>query len=189
MIRKICLLAAIYLVVRLCAFAEDPEEAGKDKPTDNENVNSIAAIGAGLEWNMNSRENFAMGGVLSFDVNLGSSFAAGINATFSANFFGFYVIEPAALFRWYFLGKNHTGFFAQAEGGAFIIFDNNKTSIMPLGGLRAGFRLPLGQKFYIEPYGRIGYPFAFGMGVMAGIRIPNKTDEKEIEEINFIYKR
>ena len=63
---------------------------------------SRASIGIGAEWNMNSRENFAMGGIFSFDVNLGSSFAVGINATASSNFFDFYVIEPAAMFRWYF---------------------------------------------------------------------------------------
>jgi len=39
-----------------------------------------------------------------------------------------------------------------------------------MGGLRAGYRLPLGDMFFIEPFGRVGYPFMFGIGALAGVR-------------------
>jgi len=40
---------------------------------------------------------------------------------------------------------------------------------MFLGGLRGGYRFTLASHFYVEPYGRIGYPFAFGIGALAGL--------------------
>jgi hypothetical protein len=39
------------------------------------------------------------------------------------------------------------------------------------GGLRVGFRIPVGERYYIEPYGRGGYPFVFGIGVMVGVKV------------------
>jgi len=128
-----------------------------------------AAIGVGPEWNMNSRENFAGGAGLAFDYMLPNSFAAGITFTASSNFSGASALEPAALFRWYFLG-GYTGFFLQADIGTFLFFDKGEIFPYFLGGLSGGFRLPFNSSFYMEPYGRLGYPFAFGIGVLFGIR-------------------
>ena len=115
---------------------------------------------------MNSRDNFAGAAGLSFDYRFHNSFAAGINFTASNNFDGITVLEPAALFRWNFLGA----FFAQADLGAFLVLEEGETSTMFMGGLRAGLRTPLGQALYLEPYGRAGYPFMFGFGALAGMR-------------------
>ena len=131
------------------------------------------AAGLGPEWNMNSRENFAGGIVLGFNYNLPIDIAqltVGVNATISTNFSGYNVLEPAILIRWYFLGKDYMGFFAQADLGVFLIIEDGDTDSLFLGGLRGGFRMPLGSSLFIEPYGRIGYPFAFGVGAIAGIR-------------------
>jgi hypothetical protein len=127
------------------------------------------AIGLGPEWNMNSRHNFAGGAVLSLDFNLPSQFALGLTATGSDNFNGINVIEGAVLLRRYFLNNGHTGLFAQADAGIFIILEDGELTSLPLFGIRGGFRHPLGSFFYIEPYGRLGYPFAFGIGLLAGI--------------------
>jgi len=148
------------------------------------------AIGLGPEWNMNSRNYSAVGFSLGFDFNLSVAFAAGLTVTASSDFSGsdfstidfsssdFFssgfsdtiVIEPTALFRWYFLGKRHTGFFAQVDAGAYLIFENDDFIPFILGGLRGGCRLPLGSMFYAEPYVRFGYPFIFGIGAIAGLR-------------------
>jgi hypothetical protein len=144
-----------------CAYAQETESGAGGKK---------AAISIGPEWNMNSRENFAGGAVLAFQFNLGSSFAIGINAAASTNFAGITVIEPAALFRWYFLSKSHTGLFAQADAGAYLVLEDDEITTLFMGGLKGGIRLPFGDMFFIEPYGRIGYPFAFGIGVLAGVR-------------------
>ena len=136
-----------------------------------QNSDYDAAMGIGPEWNMNSRYNFAMGGVYGFDVNLPESIALGFTVTGSNNLNGITVLEPAALFRLYFLGRGseHKGFFAQTDIGAFLIFEEGDIKPMILGGLRGGYRFIPVSHFYVEPYGRIGYPFAFGIGVMAGI--------------------
>jgi len=81
--------------------------------------NNDISIGLGAEFNMNSRENFAGGAVLCFNYNLKPSFAVGINATASSNFAGIYVIEPAALFKWYILSKDFSGLFIQADAGVY----------------------------------------------------------------------
>jgi len=152
--KKTILLAALVLALCVNLYAQEQEKK--------------AALGIGIEWNMNSRENFAGGAALSFDYALPHSLAVGLNAGASSNFTGITVIEPAALFRWYFLG-GYNGFFAQADCGAYLILEDGEFTAMFLGGLRGGFRIPL-KSFYIEPYGRIGYPFAFGIGALAGIK-------------------
>jgi hypothetical protein len=129
-----------------------------------------AALGIGAEWNMNSRENFAGGAALSFDYNLPHSLALGITVTASSNFYAITVIEPSALFRWYFLNSGHSGLFVQADLGCFMLLEESDFTLLFDGGLRCGFRFPLGTAFYLEPYGRIGYPFAFGVGALFGIR-------------------
>jgi hypothetical protein len=128
------------------------------------------AVGLGPEWNMNTHQGYAAGAGLVFDYNLFRSFAVGLSVIANSNFTVFTALESAALFRWYFWGKNQTGFFAQADAGVYLYMENAQTQPVFLGGLRTGYRLPLGQAFYIEPYGRAGYPFAFGIGLTAGMR-------------------
>jgi hypothetical protein len=137
---------------------------------ETENKAGKAALGIGAEWNMNSRENFAGGAILNFDFDIAPSLALGIVATASTNFYGITVIEPAAFFRWYFLSRENSGWFAQADLGAYLVLEDEDFTPMFLGGLRAGIRLPLGERFFIEPFGRFGYPFAFGAGALAGIK-------------------
>ena len=129
------------------------------------------SIGVGPEWNMNSRENFAMGGVFGFTVDLPNSFAVGLTAAYSNNFSGIQVIEPSALFRWYFLSENHTGLFVQADVGAYLVLEDGELKPMFSAGLHGGIRLPLGDKFFVEPFGRVGYPFAFGVGALIQVAI------------------
>jgi len=137
------------------------------------------AIGFGLEWNMNSRDYFAGGAVFGFDYNLPLPIycAAGLSFGVSYNFNDSTVLEPQAFFRWYFMdvftgvSGAYERWFIQADFGCTIIMEKEcKTIPLFLGGLRAGYRLPLGDSFYIEPSGRLGYPFAFGIGVMGGYR-------------------
>ena len=129
-----------------------------------------AALGLGLEWNMNSPHNFAAGAALGFDYNLTNKIAVGLNLGGSTNFIAAKAIEPYLLFRNYFLENNFGKFFGQADVGAFLIFEDGYDMYpMALVGLRLGLRKPLGSLFYIEPHGRLGYPFVFGIGLMAGI--------------------
>ena len=70
--------------------------------------------------------------------------------------------------RKYFSQDIHSGFFIQFNMGAFIALEEKGVTSMVMTGLAAGYRIQLGSSFYIEPYGRAGYPFAFGLGAMTG---------------------
>ena len=160
---KKLLIILLFLVLSLTANAQ-------------ENTRSLGPLsfGIGPEWDMNSRHNFAGGAVFGLYYDLSNVLTAGLTATGSTNFFGIEVIEFAGLIRWYYPGMKHagiahTGLFTQYEGGAFFIFEDGERIVLPLIGLRGGYRLPIGSHFYIEPCGRLGYPFAFGIALMAGI--------------------
>ena len=127
------------------------------------------AAGLGLEWNMNARRYYAAGTALGFEYKLPSHFAIGLTVTGSSNFSGFSVIEPTVFLRGYIQKEENSGFFLQIDVGPFIIFEEGKTIPMFEVGARGGYRFILGSSFYIEPYGRLGYPFAFGIGAIAGI--------------------
>jgi hypothetical protein len=156
------LFCALLLLLGLCAFGQEYR----------------AGLGLGPEFNMNARENFAGGATLGLDFNLPKTlFALGLTATASYNFEGFITMEPMAMFRWYSPGGS-TGFFVQADAGAFLILEQGEfISPMALGGIRAGFRLPLGERMYLEPYGRAGYPFMFGIGLVGGVRLGSPMGE------------
>jgi len=128
------------------------------------------SIGLGAEWNMDSRHDFAGGAAFNLLFNLPGSSALGFSFTGSMNFNDIYVMEPAFLVRKYFSQEKHSGFFLQFDTGAFIAFEEKGITPMLMSGLAAGFRIPLGSSFYFEPCGRAGYPFAFGLGFMTGIR-------------------
>ena len=158
--KQILLFTAIFLITTLCAFTQEQSDGKK------------AAIGLGAEFNFNSNENFAGGASLGFDINLPYSFAAGVTAMVSHNFDNVLVLEPSALFRWYFLGvkeQKHSGLFAQADAGAYVVLADEEIIPLFAGGVRVGFRVSPGS-FYVEPYGRAGYPYIFGIGLAAGLK-------------------
>jgi len=125
------------------------------------------ALGTGIEWNMNSTKDFASAFGVHFgaDYSINSSFAVGLDLGLS--FSEIFTFEAAPFFRWYFL--KDIQMFAQADAGLWIGTDVGTTFLL---GVTDGARLPLAKNFYIEPYTRIGYPFMYGIGVNAGIRLP-----------------
>jgi hypothetical protein len=151
--KKCILLAVLIPGIYLCAFAQEKK----------------MSAGLGAEWNMASRYDFAGGAVLNFLYNLPGASAVGLSFTGSMNFNNIYVLEPALFVRKYFSQDIHSGFFIQYNGGAFIALEEKGITPMVMTGLAIGYRIPLGASFYVEPYGRAGYPFAFGLGAMAGI--------------------
>ena len=162
-ITKKLLIILLFLSISLAVGAQEKSEA-----------KGPFSAGIGPEWNMNSRYNFAGGAVFGVYYNLSGRSSVGLSAAGSTNFSGTQVIEFTGLFRWYYKGMvhngaEHTGLFTQLEGGAFFINEEGERTVLPLVGLRGGYRIPLSSHFYIEPCGRLGYPFAFGIGLMAGI--------------------
>ena len=160
---KKCVVMLILFALSQHAFAQDAAPGA-------------AALGAGAEINMNARNYFAGGAALALDFALPRAFAAGLSGTASFNR-GLTTVEAAAMLRRYFGSK---GFFMQADAGAMFYLEEayreERLRTLVSGGLRAGFRVPLGAAFYIEPYARGGYPFMFSAGVIGGMRFIHKGE-------------
>ena len=128
------------------------------------------SAGLGLEWNMNSRHNFAGGTFFNFDYQLPRFASLGFSLGVNSNFDNIHIIEPVFLFRAYRAEDEFAGLFFQSELGASFIFEDEELTRRPRIGFGTGYRILLGSSFFVEPYGRIGYPFAFSLGVAGGIR-------------------
>lgn len=184
--KKFILVCVIFLLAPF-GFAQDTDDfnnqgnfSSQGNFGGNENSgDSVISVGAGPELNMNSREGFAFGAGLSIDYQLpfpSPELAAGAVVTASSNFDDTFVIEATAMARWYFMGTNYTGLFAQVDLGMHYITERDVSLILFQGGVRAGYRLPMSDSFYIEPYGRFGYPHFIGIGVLAGMRFNLSSD-------------
>jgi outer membrane protein OmpA-like peptidoglycan-associated protein len=138
-----------------------------------------AFAGIGPEINGYSRTRFSFGGDLTLGIDLNDSFSAGLETGFFDNFDTVSALETALFFRYYFpwlnFPKDIDGPFAQLEAGCVVFFErgrNESPEIPPsfIGGLSAGWRINLGEHWYVEPAVRVGYPHVWGFGVTAGIR-------------------
>jgi len=188
--KKFAFLLIIVMMVGQIVFSQEEENEISEEtleiqeivfePMPGRPVLEGLSVGLGPEFNMNSNENFAAGFIFCIDYKLPVpiiQLAAGLNFGFSSNFNGINVFEAAGLFRWYFLGIDFAGWFAQVDIGASMIFlredlelEDPTDDYKLMTGLRVGFRLPLNSALYIEPYGRLGIPFAYGVGILAGVR-------------------
>jgi hypothetical protein len=153
-VKQVILICTLVPALGFCIFAQE----------------NSTVYGYGMEINLYAPEYVAGGAAFTIEHNFAQSFAMGLSFTASGNGQGHNVVEPALLFRWYFLGRGHTGFFAQADLGASVLSGGGEMRSLLLAGLRGGYRLPLGQLWYVEPYARAGFPFALGIGIMGGLR-------------------
>ena len=85
-------------------------------------------------------------------------------------------LEIAVFMRFFpFSSTVPAGFFFQIEGGG-ALFAHNKAPSFPadaggvMAGITAGWRFPLGNRWYIEPSVRAGYPYIAAAGVSAAFR-------------------
>jgi hypothetical protein len=60
-------------------------------------------------------------------------------------------------------------FLGVEQGVSYINIGNNDLWTLTINGIVSG-RLFLGKRFFIEPYGRIGLPVWFAIGVLVGMR-------------------
>ena len=128
------------------------------------------SIGLGVEGNANTRENFALGGGLSVLLDVSRDLAAGIKTTFSYDFSTVGAWETAALFR-YYLPLDTIGPFIQAEAGCIVFFEHGEVFPAFSGGVRTGWRFSFDRNWYVEPSIRGGYPFMWGAGIVAGLKL------------------
>jgi hypothetical protein len=139
-------------------------------PPENHRSLFVALLAEGLGY---TRYSAAFGGGIMF----GNSFnnkGIGISLLYAQDAENFIFLEALAHFRLYLLrAQNNTGLFLQAEGG-IVSFAYEKLEFTghfaPSAGLCAGWRFPLGTRWYMEPCIRGGYPYILGAGLSAGMR-------------------
>jgi len=132
---------------------------------------------------------FSLGGELalyspttaSFGMSLAGAYGSGTSIGMKLSWFfdigqEMNTLEINILFRLYFYGKTaYSGPFAQFEGGPAIYFDVDEKLSFParIGianvGAVFGWRFLLGKYFFLEPSIRGGYPYIFGISVLAGV--------------------
>jgi len=124
-----------------------------------------------------SRYSAAFGGGIAFGGSfkyLGLGMGLGITLLYAQDPENLISLEALAHYRLYLpYSINNTSLFVQAEAGIVLIaFEkiDNTSQLTPSAGLAAGWRFPLGTRFYIEPVIRGGYPYIFGAGLSAGIK-------------------
>jgi hypothetical protein len=128
-------------------------------------------IGLGVDTKANTREGTTIGGDFQIGLELNRSFALGLETVFTHDTRTVGALEVEALFR-YNLPIKIKGPFLQLEAGTVIFFEYGDIFPAFLGGLAAGWRFTIGKNWYIEPTVRGGYPFIWGAGLAAGIRLP-----------------
>jgi hypothetical protein len=132
------------------------------------------SLGWGVEGNKNTKEIAAITGVFTTGFALNARFSIGTRLGFSHNLSDLGTLEAGIMFRVYFLLQNSSGPFVQADGGVSHIFwrndahDDMFTKFLYGGTL--GWRFRLGS-VYFEPYGRGGYPFIWGGGLVMGFSL------------------
>jgi len=124
--------------------------------------------GLGFEGSANTREGMAFGGSLSFGLNLDHRFSLGLKAYLSSDADMVTTLESAVFFR-YYLPIKIDNLFAQVEMGASVFFEDDESYPAFLVGLTLGWRYYVWKEWYIEPSVRFGYPFAWGVGITAGL--------------------
>jgi hypothetical protein len=166
--KRTVLCAFLLMALGLCAFAEMPE----------------IFAGLGPEVNAHTRKGAALGGAITAGMVINEQFSTGLKTGFFGDFKTVSALEIMGFFR-YNLPLPIKGFFVQAELGAPIFFEYGNVFPAFLGSLSAGWRYNFDNRFFIEPSVRGGYPFGWGVGLMAGIRYGNaKTNTESYTDSN-----
>ena len=130
-------------------------------------------IGISPEAGAYTRFGAAIGGSLSAGVEINRQFSAGVITSIFHNLDTVLSVDPKAFFR-YYIPLPAYGLFVQAETGCVVFFEFNEAFPAFSGSVSAGWRFNFAENWYAEPAARFGYPFIWGVGVSAGVRIGNK---------------
>jgi hypothetical protein len=151
---KAAALAALAVILIL------PVAAAEDGP----------ALGLTAEGTMNTRSGVAFGGglLLGWDVN---GTMLGLRGVISLNGAPMRTLETLLVARFYLPSlRGREGFFAQLEMGPCFLMEDGYVTGAVSAGLMAGWRFPLGRRWFVEPFVRAGYPFIAGAGMGGGLR-------------------
>jgi len=153
-------------------------------------------VGISPEINGYTREGFSIGGGLVLGIDLNDQFSTGLKTGFFDSLDTLTAFETVLFFRYYLpwlrFPKSTDGLFAQLEAGSVILLEsgyNVNLEAFPSfsGGLSVGWRFNLGERWFVEPVGRVGYPYVWGGSITVGIRYGNQKavvieQKEEIKE-------
>jgi len=151
----------------------DNSSESLDSKLKNKQYNLFAALS--LEGIGYTRHSFSVGGGFTLGGSF-SGYAAGLSLFYAKDPEKFIFFEMAALFRMYFLSqaKNNVGLFLQAEGG-MVLFAYDKFELTGYNtfslGLNAGWRFVFNKWLFLEPSIRGGYPYIYGVRILAGVML------------------
>ena len=122
--------------------------------------------GIGPDASAYTRNGTAVGGSILFGFDLNPKIATGVKGSFFHNMDTIISIEPTVFFRFYPL--TDMGLFIQANAGGAILIELGEWFPSAAGGLTAGWRSRFARNWFVEPFGRFGYPYMWGAGLTAG---------------------
>ena len=130
----------------------------------------------GAETAMFTYSGMAYGGSVAFGYSRGAT--VGLKASYLIDIDGLSTLELNILFRLYFIkSMRNAGPFIQLMGGPVFCIEEGDSLIIPAdfgtisAGLCLGWRIPLGERWFIEPSVRGGHPYLVGAGLFAGLRL------------------
>jgi len=130
-------------------------------------------LGIGVDYGMNTRENFALGYGITFERYLFCPWLAlGVRGMMYTDFQTVSSTEALVTLRLWLLSFKKAFFFTQWGFGMEIYSEEDRSINAFIMDALFGCRIHLGKKsrFYVEPYIRGGFPFVFSIGVSAGRR-------------------
>jgi hypothetical protein len=94
----------------------------------------------------------------------------GIRFAASQDFVQFVTVETTFFSRFYVWGSGKYGLapYWELDLGMSTIMKDNEPTLRCLQGITVGLRIPLGERGFVEPYLRAGYPFWWGGGIAFG---------------------
>ena len=122
-----------------------------------------------------SQENVSFGA--GFALGAGNGIAIGARFLYAVDPESIHTMEVAGFMRFYLRGaQSCTGLFIQLNTGVSIYNHEHGVSLPAQvsslsAGIAAGWRFLMGQRSYMEYYGRVGYPYIAGAGLAFAYRL------------------
>ena len=162
---------AVYLVLFFIVLSAVSAQAQIQRQSAQRQDFFIAPLAEVLAY---SRKGPTFGG--GFSIGAGSGVAMGARLLYAADTESVNTLELAFFMRFYIFGSqaSHGPFVQLTAGAAMFAYESALSIPADVGtisaGLAAGWRFLLGNRFYLEPAVRGGYPYIIGAGLSAGFR-------------------
>ena len=148
-------------------FFESQDINWSDIQPDRSKFYTGAFLGIGPEINAHTRTGFSAGGYITGGFEILNRFAFGFKLYISHNLDTVLTFEPAVIIRYMPFDGRLENLFFEANVGSASYYEHGKAYPAPLGSIGMGWRFKF-NRYFVEPTGRFGHPFTWGLGVTAG---------------------